>query len=109
MSKQLLEITEAAAGRLGHLLERGGGKIVRLSVKASGCSGLRYDVAYADAAAPGDERVEAHGAELYVDAQSLLHIIGTTIDWEEGAFERKFAFRNPLEVGRCGCGESFRV
>lgn len=109
MAKPIIEITEAAAGRLKALLDKGDGKILKLSVKPSGCSGMRYDIAYADAAAPTDECVEAHGAVLHVDSAALLYILGTTVDWKDETFERRFVFENAMEAGRCGCGESFHV
>ena len=104
---QIIDISEAAAARLSELQGSGGGKVVRLSVKSSGCSGNKYDLAYADQAGPHDEKVESFGATLYVDPLSLLFIAGTRIDWVEGDLGRFFAFENPNESGRCGCGESF--
>jgi iron-sulfur cluster assembly protein len=109
MGKAVIEITENAAKRLRYLEDNGDGKVLRLSVKSSGCSGHRYDLAYADAPSPGDERVEAHGATIHVDPASVLYILGTTVDWKEEAMERSFVFNNALEAGRCGCGESFHI
>lgn len=104
---QIIEITEAAAGRLKELEAAGNGRVIRLSVKTSGCSGNKYDLAYADSAGEHDEKVESFGATLYVDPLSLIFIAGTQIDWIEGPFGRSFDFKNPNESGRCGCGESF--
>jgi|HigsolmetaGSP11D_1036233.scaffolds.fasta_scaffold00697_11 Iron-sulfur cluster assembly accessory protein len=109
MAKELVYLTEAAAGRLKALTERGGGRVVRLTVKASGCSGYRYDLDYADAPGPNDEPVSAHGATLYVDPLSILYVAGMTIDWHEDRLERRFVFDNPNEGGRCGCGDSFHL
>lgn len=104
---QVIEITEAAAARIAELQEAGGGKAVRLGVKPSGCSGIRYDLAYCDVPGALDEMVEAFGATIYVDALSLAFIAGTKIDWAESGLRRAFTFDNPNETGRCGCGESF--
>ena len=109
MGYQLVHLTEAAAGRLKLLAERGNGKVVRLTVKSSGCSGYKYDLNYADAPGANDEAIEAHGATLYVDPLSVMYVAGMTIDWFEDRLERQFLFQNPNEAGRCGCGESFHV
>lgn len=103
----LVDITEAAAARIAELQAASGGKVLRLSVRTAGCSGNRYDLAYADAPIPGDDKVEAHGAELWIDPKSLLFIAGTVVDWKDDGFSRSFEFTNPNETGRCGCGESF--
>jgi iron-sulfur cluster assembly protein len=31
------------------------------------------------------------------------------MDWSENKFSSGFDFKNPNEVARCGCGESFSV
>ncbi|MTH95999.1 iron-sulfur cluster assembly accessory protein [Roseibium sp. RKSG952] len=110
MLPAIIDLTEAAAERIGKLSAEGGGKIVRLSVPNSGCSGLSYKLDYADAPGPHDERIEAgKGAALYVDPLAIVFVAGMTIDWAEEKFSRGFVFKNPNEAGRCGCGESFSV
>jgi len=102
----LVELTPSAAARIAELAT-GSGKAVRLSVRSSGCSGNRYDLSLADVPVPGDERIEAHGALLWVDPKSLLFIAGTVVDWKDDGMSSSFEFSNPNETGRCGCGESF--
>jgi iron-sulfur cluster assembly protein len=107
MSMQIMNLTEAAAARLAVLEAKGAGKVVRLSVKSSGCSGHKYDLDYADAPGKHDEVVTRDGATLYVDPLSLMFVAGMTVGWKEDKLERSFTFENPNETGRCGCGESF--
>jgi len=106
MGKQIVNVTEAAAARLRTLVDRGDGKVVRLTVASSGCAGHRYDLGYADAPRPGDEVVTFEGGTLHVDSLSLLYVLGTTVDWQQDRFSQQFTFTNPNEVARCGCGES---
>jgi len=105
--KQIVNLTDAAAARLRALAERGNGKAVRLTVKTSGCAGMKYDLGYAAEPVPGDEVVEQDGAVLHVDPKALMFVLGTTIGWVEDRFDQRFTFENPNEIGRCGCGESF--
>ncbi|HET6185169.1 MAG TPA: iron-sulfur cluster assembly accessory protein [Acetobacteraceae bacterium] len=106
----LMRLTDAAAERLRKLYEGGEqGRLLRVSVKTKGCSGLSYDMSWADAPAPTDEVVTDKGLTLLVDRKASLFLIGTIMDYEAQALASGFTFRNPNEKARCGCGESFSV
>ena len=51
----------------------------------------------------------AHGVSVVVEPRALMHLIGTTMDYEENAVAAEFTFTNPNAKGQCGCGESFNV
>jgi iron-sulfur cluster assembly protein len=106
----LMQLTDRAAERLRGLYARGqDGKLLRIGVKAKGCSGMSYDMTWVDAPGPGDERVDDHGLTVLVDRKASLFLIGTVMDYETKDLEAGFTFTNPNEKGRCGCGESFHV
>jgi iron-sulfur cluster assembly protein len=106
----LMTLTDAAAARLHALYEKGQqGKLLRIGVAAKGCSGMSYDMSWADAPAPTDELVTQHGLTVLVDRKASLFLIGTVMDYEVKALVSGFTFSNPNEKGRCGCGESFHV
>jgi iron-sulfur cluster assembly protein len=106
----LMRLTDAAAERLRRLYEsREQGRLLRIGVKTKGCSGLSYDMSWADAPAPTDEVVTDKGLTLLVDRKASLFLIGTIMDYETQALASGFTFRNPNEKARCGCGESFSV
>ena len=106
----LMQLTDAAADRLRALYVAGEeGKLLRIAVKTKGCSGMAYDLSWADAPAPTDERVTDKGVTVLVDRKASLFLIGTVMDYEEKAMSAGFTFTNPNEKGRCGCGESFHV
>ena len=50
--------------------------------------------------------VEAHGATVFVEAKAVLFLLGTEMDFEQTPLRTGFVFRNPNQVGSCGCGES---
>lgn len=106
-----LNVTERAAERIRALMARApdGAIGVHLSTPKRGCSGLAYSVDYISKALPMDERIETPGGILFVDASSLLYLIGSTMDWVEDDFAAGFVFDNPNAKGACGCGESFTV
>lgn len=106
-----IRITEAAAARITHLVEKhGAGALgVRVSVESAGCSGMAYRFAFADAEQPDDAVVRRDGAALLIDPQAALYLVGAEMDFVEGKLHSGFVFDNPNEKGRCGCGESFHV
>jgi iron-sulfur cluster assembly protein len=106
----LMQLTESAAERLRGLYARGqAGKLLRIGVKAKGCSGMSYDMNWVDAPGPGDEVVTDKGVTVLVDRKATLFLIGTVMDYEVKQLQAGFTFTNPNEKGRCGCGESFHV
>ena len=106
----LMSVTDAASERLRKLYASGEqGKLLRIGVNTKGCSGLSYDMSWADEPGPGDEVVSSNGVTVLVDRKASLFLIGTTMDYEVKALTAGFTFTNPNEKGRCGCGESFHV
>jgi len=106
----LMQVTDAAAERLRGLYANGQeGKLLRIAVSTKGCSGMSYDMSWADAPAPTDEVVNHNGVTVLVDRKATLFLIGSVMDYEVKALSAGFSFTNPNEKGRCGCGESFHV
>lgn len=107
----MMRLTDAAAGRIRHLLERRG-KVsagIRVGVRHAGCSGLAYNLEYADEAAPFDEVVEDKGVTVLIDPKAVMFLIGSEMDFVEDKLRAGFTFNNPNVKGECGCGESFHV
>lgn len=104
-------LTPAAEARVATLMETApeGTIGVKLSTPRRGCSGLAYSVDYVSAANPLDERIETPGGPFFIDAASVLYLIGSTMDWVEDDFTAGFVFQNPNAKGACGCGESFTI
>ncbi len=106
-----IQITNAAAERVRHLLDKRGKPSVgvRVGVKKGGCSGLSYVIEYADDVGKFDEVVEEKGVRVLIDPKAMIYLVGTTMDFIEEKMKSGFVFVNPNEKGRCGCGESFHV
>lgn len=110
-SPHIISMTDTAAERMKGLLSQADDSVtgLRVGVKARGCSGLQYFMEYATDAHNADEQIVDKGVTLFVDPTSIMHILGTEIDFVDGDMEQGFVFRNPNEKGRCGCGESFHT
>ena len=111
MTGSIIEITDAAADRIKTILANRGkeSRGVRLGTSTKGCNGLSYTVDYVDEVNPTDEKVEQKGVTLFVDALSVIYLVGSVMDYRDEKFQSGFTFSNPNEKGRCGCGESFHV
>jgi len=79
---------------------------LRFFVEDGGCSGLQYGMAF-DEAKADDAAFESEGVGIVVDPRSLVHLDGTTIDFDDGLQGRGFEIRNPNARSTCGCGKSF--
>ena len=106
-----LNLTASAEARIAALMANApeGAVGVKLSTPRRGCSGLAYSVDYVTEADPMDEKIVTPGGDFYVDAGSILYLIGSTMEWVEDDFAAGFVFANPNAKGSCGCGESFTV
>ena len=104
-------LTPAAEARVAELMAKApeGAIGVKLSTPRRGCSGLAYSVDYVTDPVAFDEKIETPGGTFFIDAASVLYLIGSTMDWQEDDFVAGFTFANPNAKGACGCGESFTV
>lgn len=105
-----ITLTEKAAQHVVRSIEkRGAGVGLRLGVKTSGCSGMAYQLEFADRVEASDVQFESHGVRVLVDAASLPYLDGTQLDFVREGLNEGFRFENPNVKGACGCGESFSV
>lgn len=106
----MITISDAAAQRMRELQSKETDRVLRLSVRAAGCSGLEYVMDFADSPAEGDIRIEGDGYCLYVDRESYdMALQGLTIDFQQDLMSAAFVYLNPNKKGECGCGASFSV
>ena len=103
-------LTEAAADRVTKFLaNRGKGIGIRLGVRTSGCSGMAYELEFADAVEDDDLVFENRGVKVIVNPKSLVYLDGTELDYGKEGLNEGFKFNNPNVKNECGCGESFSV
>ena len=111
-AKDVLAVTDTAARKIGSLAELDGrpDAILRVRVTAGGCSGFRYELAFADAPENGDLVIDAAGGvRVVVDPHSAPILEGSTLDLDEALIGGGLRVRNPQAVHECACGESFSV
>lgn len=108
----MIQISESATQRLKALKKEEGQPdtaALRVEVKKGGCSGLSYKMNFDNDARDGDQTFESNGEKIVVDGQSLLYLIGMTLEYSGGLNGKGFVFNNPNATKNCGCGSSFNV
>lgn len=82
---------------------------LRLGLKASGCSGFRYEFEPAEAVEEDDEVLVTQGVTLIVSRQCRPFLEGMHLDYIREGLNQRLAVTNPNVTAECGCGESFAV
>jgi iron-sulfur cluster insertion protein len=109
--EQALIFTDAAAHKVGQLIEKEGNPALKLRVyiQGGGCSGFQYGFTFDEETQDGDTSVENAGVTLLVDPMSVQYLTGAEIDYKEDLSGAQFIIRNPNASTTCGCGSSFSV
>jgi len=111
MSEQIIKLSDNAANRIKEIMSKADGNTigVRVGVKSGGCAGMSYIMEYAKEAKKNEEVIEDKGVKVFIDANAIIYLLGTEMDYKTDKFSSQFVFKNPNETERCGCGESFKV
>lgn len=108
----MINISAEAAQKLASLKKEDGKEdsaFLRVEVKKGGCSGLSYKMVFETEPREGDKVFETFGQKVAVDPQSMLYILGMTLEYSGGLNGKGFVFNNPNASKNCGCGSSFNV
>jgi iron-sulfur cluster assembly protein len=108
MPFKIMSLTDAAAERINEIIEDSDKPVIglRVGIKNAGCAGVSYTMDYVEAPVPGDDHVEDHGVNVWVDPKATMYLLGTVMDFEASKMGSSFTFKNPNQTGACGCGES---
>ena len=111
MSEQVIKLSDNAANRIKEIMSQADNNTigVRVGVKSGGCAGMSYVMEYAKESKKNEEVIEDKGVKVFIDANAIMYLLGTEMDYKRDKFSSQFVFKNPNETERCGCGESFKV
>jgi len=107
----MLTVSARAAARIREIqaMENRPLPRIRVEVKAGGCSGLTYDLCFAEEQRPDELLFISEGIEVLVPKKSLLYLAGTELDYSDGVEGKGFHFHNPNATRTCACGISFAI
>ena len=108
MKKQAIELTQSAQTQIVNILVSQENKVLVLGTNNKGCSGHTYTFDLADASIikKFDEVIALNEYKIVVSANSLLNLLGSTLDYHQDQFGGKFVWHNPNVINMCGCGSS---
>ena len=118
MSKKLINITNSALIQLSKIAKEHSSKSIVFSIKGGGCNGFTYNLEptnepphkldeTVDLTTEIPNNINTPLESLQICGKSLIHIIGTEIDWKKNIMGEAFHFTNPMAASSCGCGTSF--
>jgi len=105
-----VHVTDRAARRISEIISgEADAKMLRVSVKAGGCTGFQYSFDLVADRDQGDTVIEKQGATVLIDEISLPFMAGSEIDFVDDLIGASFKISNPNATASCGCGTSFTV
>jgi iron-sulfur cluster assembly accessory protein len=105
-----IHVTDRAARRISEIISgEADAKMLRVSVKAGGCTGFQYAFDLVADRDLGDTVIEKQGATVLIDQVSLPFMAGSEIDFVDDLIGASFKISNPNATASCGCGTSFTV
>jgi iron-sulfur cluster assembly accessory protein len=108
MQRQIIELSKSACSRLACIAKDSNTTSILFRIKGGGCNGLNYVFEPTNVEPDKlDEVIKRPGYQLVVCSSSLMHILGTRIDWKKDIMGETFHFDNPTAESQCGCGTSF--
>jgi iron-sulfur cluster assembly protein len=107
----IVSLTDAAAAKLRELTKEETSPEIglRVYVYSGGCSGYRYGMMLEDQPTADDNVLATNGMRVYIDANSVPLISGSSIDYVDTLMGAGFTVNNPNATSGCGCGSSFRT
>ena len=105
-----VSVTKTAQEHFKKMLGSDTQKMVRLSTKASGCSGYAYVLDTVDNIGSDDEVIKLDNEITFLVASEAKALVQMTeIDFVYEGINGVIKFNNPNVINECGCGESFSV
>ena len=108
MNYNILKLSTAACNRLSNICKESKKRNILFHVQGGGCNGFNY-VFKPTNEPPNklDEVIQRPGYNLIICNTSIMHIMGTHVDWKKTIMGEAFHFENPMAAASCGCGTSF--
>ncbi|WGS66161.1 iron-sulfur cluster assembly accessory protein [Enterobacteriaceae bacterium ET-AT1-13] len=83
---------------------------IKLGVKNSGCSGLKYDIKYINNLNYNNYFIfNKKGLIIFIKKKNFIYLNNIKIDVAKNKFIKKFIFNNPNMKNKCNCGKSFSI
>lgn len=110
--KSIISLTHSAIAQCLIIIKHHKANALHFSIKSGGCNGFQYK--FEPTSEPlyqNDELYTDPSTQLHIQVcgTSVLHLLGTEIDWKRDIMGESFHFNNPKATQQCGCGTSFNT
>ena len=108
----MINLSENAATEFRRLMSEQGLEeaVIRVGVESGGCSGLQYNMDFAEGIGDQDTVFDQQGGlKVVCDREQLVYVEGLQVDFSRKLMGGGFRFENPNAAKSCGCGTSFRL
>ena len=102
-----ISITKPAQHKLRELQHQKNDQLLRIAVKAGGCSGYQYEFFLDDKITAPHDMVTQNDVALLIDNVSAGFLNNAIIDFQKNLAGENFHIINPNATNSCGCGVSF--
>lgn len=124
MNKNIISVTKPALKKLINIAKEQNSKYMLFSIKGGGCNGFTYKFTPTNdepekldeilclknkikESFKDEKNIDSPLESIQVCGKSLMHILGTEVDWKKDVMGEAFIFNNPMAKSSCGCGTSF--
>jgi iron-sulfur cluster assembly accessory protein len=112
VEERIISFSDRALAQLESMREKQEGDelILRMGVRAGGCSGMSYimDLEKPEKVDAADTVVElADSMRCVIDPKSLMFLYGMQLDYSDELIGGGFSFQNPNAEETCGCGKRY--
>ena len=106
----LIKITDDAKAHINKLCGDND-QLLKVRINNKGCSGhsFEYSTILEKDIKKFDEVLQWPGGGLVIDASSVMHVIGSTLELKSSLMENFLSWNNPQAGDHCGCGVSFSL
>ena len=106
----IVKVSSTAKNRLEKIAKENNTTKILFYVKGGGCNGFNYKLEpMYDKPEKMDEVVNCGNFDIVVCNNSIMHLLGTKIEWKKDIMGETFHFENPNAGTKCGCGTSFSM
>ena len=108
MRPPVINILPSAHNQLAIMFDNNPNKSLLVYLSNKGCGGHSYEFAWIESTdiTKGDDIQNLPYGKLVIRGDSILKLLGSSLDWIEDMFESKFVWSNPHTKSICGCGKS---
>jgi iron-sulfur cluster assembly accessory protein len=94
---------------IAHFASIAATKTIIFSIIKGSCAGYKYSWAIHDTLDCSGDITKYPNFNFVVRDDSILHLLGSTIDYDIQPLSSKIVITNPNASATCGCGDSIKI